>query len=113
MLRDPQKRYTYDSGISTEGVNENVYAGSTDWKDSGRKYYENKWYDFKKNTYEDQRDEYYANKFMFDEEGAHRKKIWYRAIGAFILIGGFLGYDYLQSRQSRSDAQRAHIKGLL
>lgn len=43
-LRDPQKRYIYDSGISTDGVNMSAYTGSMDWRESGRKYYENKWY---------------------------------------------------------------------
>lgn len=113
VLRDPQKRYIYDSGISSEGVDPNVYAGSTEWKDSGRKYYQNKWYEFKQNSYEDQRDEYYANKFMFDDDGAHHKKLWYRALGLGCLLAGFLAYDYLRSRESSEDAQRAHVRQLV
>lgn len=58
-MRDPQKRYLYDTGISSEGINESVYSGGAEWKESGRKYYENRWYEFKKNNYPDQRDEYY------------------------------------------------------
>ena len=112
MLKDPQTRYVYDSGISTDEVNENVYQGANA-KDSGPKYYQNKWYGYQKAKFEDIRDEYYEKKFMFEDEDAYQKKFWYRGIGIALVIGGFFAYDFLQNKNSRADAERQHIKELL
>ena len=49
----------YDTGISTDNIDESVYSGGSAEDTAGRRYYENKWYGYKKNKYPDQRDEYY------------------------------------------------------
>ena len=57
MLRDPQKKAMYDSGISE--TSEEVSPVYDSEAKVGRKYYENKWYGYKQKDKEDQREDYY------------------------------------------------------
>lgn len=86
-------------------MDERVYSDRTA---SGRKYYENKWYGFRPNSYPDQRDEYY-------ERNSEVETSWrYRYVLTGVAVGmGYFAYDYLKQRTSQEDAEREHAKSLL
>ena len=113
-MKDSQKRYLYDSGVTTDGSEDDIYTGDVNWE-AGRKYYENKWYGFQKNKYTDQRDEFYENKFGEKSDiPPWLLAVFDRRILTVVLLGaGFFSYDYYRNRMSRKDVEREHAKNLL
>jgi curved DNA-binding protein CbpA len=112
VLKDPQKRYIYDSGITSEGVDPSAYNPVP--QSPSHKYYENKWHGFTKNNYPDQRDEYDEEKVLYSQDiNEVYSRPGYRLMAIAILGAAVVGYGYLGWRRSRAEIELEHSRGIL
>lgn len=81
--------------MNSDEINENGYSGPMEQGEPGKKYYQNKWYNFKKNA-TDQRDDYYESKFAHYAD--NKQTILYRISAIAVLGIGYFAYDFLMRR---------------
>ena len=73
-----------------------------EFSQAGRKYYENRWYQYEKSKHKDARDEFYEKRtVIIDEESIFlfiRDPLRNKIIMFVLLVVGVFGYDYYYSK---------------
>lgn len=91
-LKDPSKRYIYDLSEKNPQFREDFKANDdyvySDWREnaSARKYYENKWYGYRKDSTQSMREEYFDSRVKEEETTKDFKILMLRLCFVVVLV---------------------------